>query len=113
MDKNCYFITGGAGFIGSNFINNFFEIYSKSQEIELEFEGFKLNDNSEIKNKSESFKLINFDALYHDSNENNINKKIRNDYRYKFIHGNLQNFDLPFHQIEFINICSFSIPKQH
>ena len=23
MDKNCYFITGGAGFIGSNFINKF------------------------------------------------------------------------------------------
>ena len=27
MDKNCYFITGGAGFIGSNFINNFFNKY--------------------------------------------------------------------------------------
>tara|TARA_B100000073_G_C23511431_1_gene484009 strand:- start:221 stop:394 length:174 start_codon:yes stop_codon:yes gene_type:complete len=49
MVENCYFITGGAGFIGSNFINKFFEIYSKSQKIQLQFEGDKLNENYEIK----------------------------------------------------------------
>ena len=71
MSKNIYFITGGAGFIGSNFINNFFNKY-----------------------KNEDFMLINFDALYYSGNENNVNKEIRNDIRYKFIHGNLQSFDL-------------------
>lgn len=38
--------------------------------------------------------LINFDALYYSGNENNVNKEIRNDSRYTFIHGNLQSFDL-------------------
>lgn len=42
MNKNCYFITGGAGFIGSNFINKFFHVYN-----------------------NEKFMLINFDALYY------------------------------------------------
>ena len=87
------FVTGGAGFIGSNFINKFFDIYN-SQEIELEFQEIKFNKNFKIKNKSISFNLINFDALYYSANENNVNKKIRNDYRYKFIHGNLQSYDL-------------------
>lgn len=71
MNKNIYFITGGAGFIGSNFINKFFNYY---------------ND--------QDFIIINYDALYYSGNENNINQKIRNDKRYKFIHGNLQTFDL-------------------
>ena len=87
------FVTGGAGFIGSNFINKFFDIYN-SQDIKLQFEGDRLNDCSDIKNKSISFNLINFDALYYSANENNVNKKIRNDYRYKFIHGNLQSYEL-------------------
>ena len=87
------FVTGGAGFIGSNFINKFFDIYN-SQDIELQFEELKYNDCSNIKNKCMSFNLINFDALYYSANENNINKKIRNDSRYKFIHGNLQSYDL-------------------
>ena len=65
------FITGGAGFIGSNFINKFFEKY-----------------------KSNSFNLINFDALYYSGNENHINEEIKKDLRYKFIHGNLQSYDL-------------------
>jgi len=87
------FVTGGAGFIGSNFINKFFDIYN-SQDIELQFEGLKYNDCSNIKNKSMSFNLINFDALYYSANENNVNEKIRNDYRYKFINGNLQAYHL-------------------
>ena len=71
MNKHCFFITGGAGFIGSNFINKFFNVYN-----------------------NEKFILINFDALYYSGNENNVNKEIRNDSRYTFIHGNLQSFDL-------------------
>jgi dTDP-glucose 4,6-dehydratase len=68
---NCYFITGGAGFIGSNFINKFFKEY----------------DNKE-------FLLINLDALYYSGDINNINENVRNDKRYKFIQCNLQNYEL-------------------
>lgn len=71
MTNHIYFITGGAGFIGSNFINKFFNEYY-----------------------NEDFILINFDALYYSGNENNVNKEIRSDSRYTFIHGNLQSFDL-------------------
>ena len=68
---NCYFITGGAGFIGSNFINKFFKEH---------------NDNN--------FHLINLDALYYCGNMNNVNEHIRNDKRYTFINCNLQNYEL-------------------
>ena len=71
MTNHIYFVTGGAGFIGSNFINKFFYEYC-----------------------NENFILINFDVLYYSGNENNIDEKIRNDSRYKFINGNLQSFDL-------------------
>lgn len=87
------FVTGGAGFIGSNFINKFYEIYN-SQDIDLQFEGLKLNENFGIQNKSNNFNLINFDSLYYSGNQNNVNEKIRKDYRYQFIHGNLQSYDL-------------------
>lgn len=65
------FVTGGAGFIGSHFINN---IYFKYKNI----------------------KIINFDALYYCANEKeNINHEIRQDAnRYTFIHGNLKSLDL-------------------
>ena len=65
------FVTGGAGFIGSNFIN---ELFNQYQHI----------------------KVINFDALYYCANESqNIKSAIRNNKeRYTFIHGNLQSLDL-------------------
>jgi len=63
------FVTGGAGFIGSNFLNYFC-------------------------NKYPNINVINFDALYYCSNINNINRKIRNSKNYTFIEGNLQSFDL-------------------
>jgi dTDP-glucose 4,6-dehydratase len=70
---NCavLFVTGGAGFIGSHFINN---IYFKYKNI----------------------KIINFDALYYCANEEeNINPEIRQDTnRYTFIHGNLKSLEL-------------------
>ena len=67
-------VTGGAGFIGSNFINQLFKQYNK-------------------------LKVINYDALYYCANEKeNINAEIRQNNttcgRYTFVHGNLLSFDL-------------------
>jgi len=70
-DNSVLFVTGGAGFIGSHFINN---VYFKYKNI----------------------KIINFDAIYYCANEEaNIKKEIRdNKRRYTFIKGNLQSIDL-------------------
>ena len=62
-------ITGGCGFIGSNFINYYFP-------------------------KKKINKLVNLDAMYYSSDENNVDYSIRNSKNYKLIKGNLQNFDL-------------------
>ena len=64
------FVTGGAGFIGSHFINNIFLKYKK-------------------------IKIINFDALYYCANEKNVSESVRQSVdRYTFIKGNLQSSDL-------------------
>ena len=55
-------ITGGCGFIGSNFINN----------LKVPFN-----------------KLVNFDALYYCANQNNVEEHIRKDPRYFFVKGDL------------------------
>ena len=70
-DDAVLFVTGGAGFIGSHFINNIYFTYR-------------------------NIKIINFDALYYCANEKeNIKYEIRQDAnRYTFIHGNLQSLDL-------------------
>ena len=73
------FITGGAGFIGSNFINQFFKKHKDSDLI---------------------FSLINFDALYYSGDIENVAQNIRTDERYHFIHGNLQSFDILKHIFE-------------
>ena len=65
----CLFITGGAGFIGSNFINIFAKKYPR-------------------------IKIINFDTLYYCAYKDNIDKKIQISDNYVFIEGNLQSFDL-------------------
>lgn len=62
-------ITGGCGFIGSNFINH---IFYKNLEI----------------------KIINFDALYYCASKKNVNKDIRESNRYVFVEGNLVSEDL-------------------
>jgi dTDP-glucose 4,6-dehydratase len=62
-------ITGGAGFIGSNFINKYM----------VEFPDDK---------------IINLDALYYSGNENNIHLEHRQSANYKFIRGNLQNKEI-------------------
>jgi dTDP-glucose 4,6-dehydratase len=62
-------VTGGCGFIGSNFINYFFEKYQVSQ-------------------------IINIDAMYYCASVDNIKEEIRNSNRYTFIEGNINNYDL-------------------
>jgi len=63
------FITGGAGFIGSNFINNFSKKYP-------------------------DIKIINFDCLYYCADVNNICKEVQESENYEFIEGNLSSIDL-------------------
>ena len=61
-------ITGGCGFIGSNFINYIFN-----------------------KNK---YNIINLDTLYYCADEKNVNEDIRNHSNYTFIKGNICSEDL-------------------
>jgi len=67
------FITGGAGFIGSNFINKLVPY---------------------LKGSKKNFKIINFDALYYCADQNNVAEEIRNSAYYQFIYGNLQSYAL-------------------
>jgi dTDP-glucose 4,6-dehydratase len=62
-------ITGGCGFIGSNFINYYF-----------------------FKNKF--VKIINLDAIYYCANEKNVHEQIRNNNNYTFVKGNLNDVEL-------------------
>ncbi len=64
-------ITGGCGFIGSNFINYFFNKYNNT-----------------------NINIVCLDAMYYCADINNINKDIRESPRFKFIKGNLCSFDL-------------------
>ena len=71
-------ITGGCGFIGSNFINYIF--------------------------KQNKFRIINIDNLYYCANENNVNENVRNNDNYIFIKGNICSQDLVNHILNFYNI---------
>jgi dTDP-glucose 4,6-dehydratase/UDP-glucose 4,6-dehydratase len=62
-------ITGGCGFIGSNFINSYFP-------------------------KKRFEKIVNLDAMYYCADEKNIEHNIRTDPDYIFIHGNLCHADI-------------------
>ena len=62
-------VTGCCGFIGSNFVNYYF------------------NNNSEVE-------IVNLDAMYYCASETNINTEIINSNRYHLIKGNLCSFDL-------------------
>jgi dTDP-glucose 4,6-dehydratase len=57
-------VTGGYGFIGSNFINYYF-------------------------NKQKFQTIVNLDAMYYCADEFNVDESIRNDKNYKFVQGNL------------------------
>lgn len=73
------FITGGYGFIGSNFINYFCSRYPH-------------------------VKVINLDAMYYCANLENVSEQIRKSELYESIEGNLQNFDLLRHIFKNNNI---------
>ena len=65
-------VTGGCGFIGSNFINYYFE----------------RNPNAFI---------VNLDAMYYCAKESNVSDMVRNSNRYSFVKGNICDGDLVLH----------------
>jgi dTDP-glucose 4,6-dehydratase len=72
-------VTGGCGFIGSNYINYIFKKYS-------------------------DYNIINIDAMYYCASEKNIDEDIRNSQRYRLIKGNLCSYDLVYHIITYYKI---------
>lgn len=65
-------VTGGCGFIGSNFINMVYDLHP-------------------------NMNIINLDAMYYCASEKNISEKIRTSPRYTLVKGNLCSFDLVRH----------------
>ena len=65
-------VTGGCGFIGSNFINYYFD-------------------------KNTNVSIVNLDAMYYCASEFNVKEEIRNSDRYHLVKGNLCSFDLLTH----------------
>jgi len=62
-------VTGCCGFIGSNFVNFYF-------------------------NKNTNVEIVNLDAMYYCASEKNIDESIRKSNRYHLVKGNLCSFDL-------------------
>jgi len=62
-------VTGCCGFIGSNFVNFYFD-------------------------KNPDSLIVNLDAMYYCASENNVNENIRKSDRYHLVKGNLCSFDL-------------------
>jgi dTDP-glucose 4,6-dehydratase len=79
-------VTGGCGFIGSNFINYYYQSKIKSE--------IKSEINNNIKSE---INIVCLDAMYYCASLNNINEEVRNSPRFKFIKGNLCSFDLVKH----------------
>lgn len=72
-------ITGGCGFIGSNFIDQLY---------------------TDLIKKSENFHIYNVDALYYCASKDNVHENIRNSTHYTFIKGNITSYDLISHILE-------------
>ena len=72
-------ITGGCGFIGSNFINYYFP-------------------------KNKISKLVNIDAMYYCASETNVDESIRNSNKYVLVKGNICSSDLLLHVLKEYNI---------
>lgn len=72
-------VTGGNGFIGSNFINYFME-------------------------KHDNVRIINIDAMYYCAREDNIKETIRKADNYVFVRGNLNSSDMVRHILKSYNI---------
>lgn len=68
-------VTGGCGFIGSNFINLYYADHPKVE-------------------------IINIDALYYCASIENVREDIRNSSRYTFVKGNICSMDLVKHILE-------------
>jgi len=68
-------VTGGCGFIGSNFVNYYFY-------------------------ENPNVKIINLDAMYYCASEFNVKEEIRNSDRYTLVRGNLCSMDLMRHILE-------------
>lgn len=79
--KKSILITGGCGFIGSNFINCYFP-----------------------KHKDEFDTLINVDAMYYCASETNVSKEIRDDAKYKLIQANICNHGCMMHLLNAYNV---------
>ncbi len=62
-------VTGGCGFIGSNFINYIIPKYP-------------------------NYKIVNLDILYYCADKNNIHKKVQQNPNYEFIKGNINDVNL-------------------
>lgn len=62
-------VTGGCGFIGSNFVNYYYK------------------QNSEAT-------IVNLDAMYYCASELNVDEEVRNSSRYHLVKGNLCSYDL-------------------
>jgi dTDP-glucose 4,6-dehydratase len=74
-------VTGGCGFIGSNFINYYMK-------------------------ENQNVNIVNLDAMYYCADEKNVDSWIRQSNRYKFIKGNLCSFGLVSHILKNYNIDS-------
>jgi dTDP-glucose 4,6-dehydratase len=72
-------VTGCCGFIGSNFVNYYF------------------NENPDVE-------IINLDAMYYCASENNIDDTVKKSERYQLIKGNLCSFDLIANLLEIYQI---------
>lgn len=72
-------VTGCCGFIGSNFVNSYFDTNPEAI-------------------------IVNIDAMYYCASEENIRKDIRESLRYKFVKGNLCSYDLVYNVLQMYNI---------
>jgi dTDP-glucose 4,6-dehydratase len=83
--KKSMLITGGAGFIGSNFINYFVKKYQTQANS-------KNNDNAKYKNYAK-YNIINLDKLTYAGNIDNL-KNVSADENYHFIQGDINDKNL-------------------
>lgn len=65
-------VTGGCGFIGSNFVNVFLSSH-------------------------EDMRIVNIDAMYYCADEQNVKSEIRNSQNYTLVKGNICDYDLVSH----------------